>query len=61
MAELPSEAEFKAYEKVRVRGRWNMWDGRAQSATGLDTEEYFAVLRNYDALVLAYPGIRKEN
>ena len=61
MSELPTEAEFKAYEKVRARGRWNMWDRNARYATGLEQDRYFAVLKNYDALVLEYPGVRKEN
>jgi hypothetical protein len=61
MTELPSEAEFKAYEKVRVRGRWNMFSKEATRATHLDDERYLEVLKNYDALVLAYPGVRKEN
>ena len=61
MSELPTEAEFKAYEKVRARGRWNMWSKEATWATHLDEERYMEVLKNYDALVLEYPGVRKEN
>jgi hypothetical protein len=61
MAELPSEAEFRAYEKVRAGGRWNMWDRLARRATGLEEDRYSAVLNSYDALMLKYPGVREEN
>jgi hypothetical protein len=60
MENMPSKEQFQAYEKVRVRGRWNMYDPRAQRATGLTDKEYMAVLSNYEALMVLYPDVRKE-
>ena len=58
---LPSKDDFKAYEKIRVRGRWNMWAVEAQTATGLSKDKYLAVLSNYDTLVKQYPDVRKDS
>ena len=45
---------FATYEKVRERGRFNMFDPRAHSATGLDPDEYVFVIDNYVALRTQY-------
>ena len=44
---------WKAYERVRAKGRWNMFDARARSATGMNREEYVFVMDNYKALKTA--------
>ena len=49
-----SEADFRAYEKVRARGRWNMFDPMAKRATGLDNETYIGVMRYYTELAKKY-------
>lgn len=43
-------ADWKAYERVRKGGRFNMFDPRARQATKLDGERYKFVMRNYSAL-----------
>ena len=54
-----TESDFKSYERVRVRGKWNMWDRRAESASGLDTDTYLGVLSNYKALMERFPDVRQ--
>ena len=39
--------DFKAYRKVQMGGKWNMFDPRARRATGLSESEYIFVLKNY--------------
>ncbi|MFA7278950.1 MAG: hypothetical protein WC100_02540 [Sterolibacterium sp.] len=41
---------WRAYEKVRLGGRWNMFDPSARRATGLTPEEYSFTIANYSAL-----------
>ena len=43
-------SHFRAYERVRSGGRYNMWDFRAVIATGLTQEQYFFVMSNFDQL-----------
>ena len=43
-------ADWKAYERVRERGAYNMFDPRARRATGLSGERYSFVMRHYSAL-----------
>lgn len=38
---------FKAYEKIRSSGRYNMFDRRAIIASGLSQNEYLFVMENY--------------
>jgi len=42
--------DWKAYEKVRSGGRYNMFDPRAKMAAGLSREDYLFVMSNYDKL-----------
>lgn len=42
--------DFKAYRKVQMAGRWNMFDLDAQLATGLERDEYTFVMKNYSKL-----------
>ena len=56
-----TESDFRAYEKVRVRGKFNMWDRRAESASGLDIDTYLGVLSNYEALMERFPDVRDPN
>jgi len=39
--------DFKAYRKVQLGGKYNMFDPRARQATGLSESEYIFVLKNY--------------
>jgi hypothetical protein len=41
---------YQAYERVRSRGTYNMFDSRARIATGLTKEDYLFVMENYDTL-----------
>lgn len=43
---------WRAYERVRAGGRYNMFDPRARVAAGLDGAEYSYVMKNYSALKL---------
>ena len=42
--------DFKAYRKVQLGGKFNMFDPRATMATGLSKSEYIFVMKNYVAL-----------
>jgi len=46
-------ANFKAYRKVQMGGRYNMFDRRAIDATGLSKDEYMFVMNNYGQLETA--------
>ncbi len=48
--------KFDAYEKVRKRGVYNMILNAtgAMNAAGLNIEEYFSVVENYDSLKEKY-------
>jgi len=52
MAEFTQEDidDWKRYEKVRRKGKWNMFDPGAQRATGLTSERYMFCLKNYTDL-----------
>jgi hypothetical protein len=41
---------WRAYEKVRASGEWNMFDVNAREATGMTRGEYWFTMRNYIAL-----------
>ena len=41
---------YHKYEHVRVSGEYNMYDPRAQQASGLDDDEYMFVMKNYSEL-----------
>ena len=41
---------YRAYERVRLGGRYNMFDPKARKATKLDKDEFFFVMRNFSAL-----------
>ena len=44
---------WKAYEKVRASGRYNMFDPRARRAAMLSEEEFTFVIKNYSGLKAA--------
>jgi hypothetical protein len=46
-------ADWKAYERVRKGGKWNMFDPRARRATGLSEERYSFVMEWYSELKAA--------
>lgn len=39
--------DWKAYERVRASGAYNMYDPRARQATGLSDERYSFVMKNF--------------
>ncbi len=43
-------AAWRAYERVRAGGRFNMFDPRARRLTGLSAEQYSFVMKNYSEL-----------
>lgn len=43
-------ADWRAFEKVRQRGAWNMFSREAREAAGLRREECLFVMRHYTAL-----------
>lgn len=45
--------DWRACERVRQGGRWNMYDPRARAATGLTREEYGFAMSNYSELKAA--------
>lgn len=42
--------DYKAYERVRKSGRYNMFDPRARTAAELGSERYSFVMKNFAAL-----------
>ena len=47
----PEQLEnWKAYEHVRAGGEYNMFDFRAEEATGLTHNEYMFTMKNYTKL-----------
>lgn len=45
--------DWKAYERVRKSGRFNMYDPRARQATKLSGERYSFVMKNFTELKMA--------
>ena len=43
-------SQWRAYERVRKSGRFNMFDQNAVRLTGLSAKEYAFVMRNYSEL-----------
>lgn len=43
-------SDWRAYERVRKDGRWNMYDPNARNATGLSAERYRFVMQNFAGL-----------
>ena len=41
---------WRAYERVRAGGKWNMFDPQARRAAKLSDQEYAFVMKNYSAL-----------
>ena len=44
-------SDWRAYEKVRVGGRYNMFDPRAISLSGLTKDDYIFAMENYIELM----------
>jgi len=42
--------DYRAYEKVRKSGRYNMFSSQARTAAMLTKEEHLFVMENYSAL-----------
>jgi hypothetical protein len=49
---------WRAYERVRAGGRYNMFDARARAATKLSRDDYFFVLTNFTLLKEAAAAAR---
>lgn len=47
---------FKAYEKVRKGGLYNMFDSAAIHSSGLSKPNYLFVMKNYSELETAVKG-----
>ena len=43
-------ADWRAYEKVRKGGRYNMFDPMARRATGLGPQQYSFVMQHFSEL-----------
>ena len=57
---MPTKEDFAKYVTVQQCGLWNMFDPRAQEATGLDWDTYTAVMKNYSELAQKYPEVLKQ-
>ena len=53
--------DFKAYRKVQMGGKFNMFDPRATRATGLSESEYIFVMDNYVKLKAAVEATAVDN
>lgn len=53
--------DFKAYRKVQMGGKWNMFDSQARRATGLSESEYIFVMKNYAKLKAAVEAEAVDN
>jgi hypothetical protein len=59
-SELPSRADFAAYEAVRSSGVTNMFDvGTVGKLSGLSKSEILSVMKNYTELMAKYPDVRR--
>lgn len=58
LAEI-TRSEFVAYERVRQKGTWNMFDPNARLATGLDKDTYAAIMHHYASVMAKWPEVRK--
>ena len=57
-----SKDDFEAYEEVRASGATNMFDVRTVGMlSGLDRPTITAIMKQYDALCVQYPGVRKDD
>lgn len=54
-----TKEHFEAYEDVRKRGRFNMYDPNARMLTGLERDVYFAIMKHYSELMEKWPDVRK--
>ena len=43
-------AHWKAFERVRKSGKYNMFDPKARAATGLERDDFLFVMKNFEAL-----------
>ena len=52
------KSNFEKYELIRQLGYFNMLDPKAIELTGLTTEEYMYIIKNYKKLLERYPRTR---
>lgn len=50
-----TEENFKAYERVRRSGDYNMFDPRARNQSGLSREVFLGIQTHYSYLARKYP------
>ena len=50
---------WRAYERVRTGGKYNMFDNRAIKSSGLTRPDYLFVMENYSELMAAHIKERK--
>lgn len=43
-------SDWKRYERVRKYGMWNMFSNQARAATGLTSDQYSFVMKNFSKL-----------
>jgi hypothetical protein len=58
MLEFPDQQlkDFKAFERVRASGHYNMFDPKAMASAKLDKTDYLFVMKNYTELHDAVKG-----
>ena len=47
---MVTKGEFQRYLRVQHSGKFNMYDQRARMATGLSSEKYLYIIKNYKEL-----------
>mgnify|MGYP000070023248 CR=1 FL=1 len=53
----PEQLEnWRSYEDIRSGGEYNMFDWRAEEATGLSHDEYMFTMKNYTELMKEVNG-----
>jgi hypothetical protein len=52
-------AQYDAYEAVRAEGDYNMVSRAAREATGLSTDEYIFVMKNFSELRKQFDARKK--
>ena len=55
-----TEAHFRAYERVRSSGKFNMHFPEARRASGLTEAIYVGIIEHYEELMEKHPAVRRE-
>ena len=55
-----TKEQYKAYEKVRVSGKTNMFDVKTVTMlSGLDRPTIMQIMKDYEELMTIYPDVSK--